>query len=530
MQDRPRRVDGISGPKQENHIVASEHFDVVIVGAGLSGVGAAYHLQDKCPGKGYVILEGRDSIGGTWDLFRYPGIRSDSDMHTLGYNFKPWRAAKSIADGPSILKYVKEAAAENGIDKHIRYRHRVKKAAWSTADAAWTVEAEREDTGETVGLKCNFLLMCSGYYSYEGGHTPEFKGRQRFKGQIVHPQEWPEDLDYRGKNIVVIGSGATAVTLVPELAKDAEHVVMLQRSPTYVVSRPDTDKIANFLRKVLPERIAYAITRRKNIGFQQLVYRRTRTEPEKVKRRLLELLRKELGPDYDIDTHFTPRYNPWDQRLCLVPNSDLFLSIKSGKTSVVTDQIDTFTENGIQLTSGKELPADVIVTATGLNLVVLGGLEIAVDGKRVHFPDTWSYKGMMYSDVPNLVSTFGYINASWTLRADLTAEYVCRLINHMDERGLRQCAPRLRDEDRHMPARRWIDGFSSGYMQRVMHLFPKQGDREPWVNPQNYQRDRKMIRHAAIEDGVLIFDNPAPTARPTVARRADREALTASRS
>ncbi|OGI68771.1 MAG: FAD-containing monooxygenase EthA [Candidatus Muproteobacteria bacterium RBG_16_60_9] len=510
--------------------MTTEYFDVVIVGAGLSGVGAAYHLQDQCPGKRYVILEGRDSMGGTWDLFRYPGVRSDSDMHTLGYNFKPWREAKAIADGPSILNYVKETAAENGIDKHIRYRHRVKRAAWSTADAAWTVEAERTDTDQTVRLQCNFLSMCAGYYSYEHGYAPEFKGRERFKGKIVHPQEWPEDLEYRGKKVVVIGSGATAVTLVPEMAKDAEHVVMLQRSPTYVVSRPDKDTIANFLRKILPVRIAYAITRWKNTAYQQFVYKRTRTNPEKIKRILLDMVRKELGPDYDVATHFTPRYDPWDQRLCLVPNSDLFLSIKSGKTSVVTDQIDSFSENGIRLTSGQELPADIIVTATGLDLVVLGGAQFAVDGKPVNFPETYSYKGMMYSDVPNLVSTFGYINASWTLRADLTAEYVCRLINHMDERGTRRCTPRLREQDRNMPARRWIDGFSSGYMQRVMHLFPKQGDREPWINPQNYGRDKKMIRHGAIEDGVLIFDNPAPAVRPKVSRRADSEALTASRT
>jgi monooxygenase len=509
--------------------VNTEYFDVVIVGAGLSGVGAAYHLQHRCPGKSYVILEGRDSIGGTWDLFRYPGVRSDSDMYTLGYNFKPWRDGKAIADGSSILNYVKETAAENGIDKHIRYRHRVKKASWSTADAAWTVEAERKDTGGTARLRCNFILMCAGYYSYEQGYAPEFKGHERFQGRIIHPQAWPEDLDYRGKRIVVIGSGATAVTLVPELAKDAEHVVMLQRSPTYVVSRPDVDKTANMLRKVLPERVAYAITRWKNIGFQQLVYRRTRTQPERVKQRLLELLRKELPPNYDIATHFTPRYNPWDQRLCLVPNSDLFLSIRSGKTSVVTDRIDTFTENGIRLESGEELPADIIVTATGLNLVVLGGAAIGVDGKAVNFPETFSYKGMMYSDVPNLVSTFGYINASWTLRADLTAEYVCRLINHMDKISMRQCTPRLREADRNMPTRRWIDGFSSGYMQRVMHLFPKQGDREPWINPQTYARDKKMIRHAAIEDGVLIFDNPVPAARTKGSAPAERGVLTASR-
>ncbi len=487
--------------------MSTEYFDVVIVGAGLSGVGAAYYLQAKCPGKSYIILEGRDSMGGTWDLFRYPGIRSDSSMYTLGYNFKPWREAKAIADGPSILKYVQETAAENSIDEHIRYGHLVKKASWSSAPAAWTIEAERKDTAETVRFSCNFLLMCSGYYSYEGGYTPEFKALEYFKGEIVHPQEWPEDLNYHGKKVIVIGSGATAITLVPEIAKDAGHVVMLQRSPTYVVSRPDKDLLANLLNKILPEQMAYLVMRWKYITLQGLFYRSTRTKPEKVKRKLLEMVRKELGPDYDVDTHFTPRYNPWDQRLCLVPNSDLFQALKSGKASVVTDHIDTFTEKGILLKSGKELEADIIVTATGLNLVVLGGVKFTVDGKLIEFPKTYTYKGMMFSDVPNLVSTFGYINASWTLHADLTAEYVCRLINHMDETGFRQCTPRLRDEDRNMPARPFIANFSPGYMQRVMHLFPKQGDREPWINPQNYRRDKKMIRHGAIEDGVLVFSN-----------------------
>ena len=510
--------------------MSTEYFDVVIVGAGLSGVGAAYHLQAKCPGKSYVVLEGRDSMGGTWDLFRYPGIRSDSDMYTLGYNFKPWREAKVIADGPSILKYVQETAAENGIDEHIRYGHLVKKATWSSAHATWTVETERKDTTQTVRFSCNFLLMCSGYYSYKGGYTPEFKNRERFEGKIVHPQKWPEDLDYCGKKVVVIGSGATAITLVPEIAKDAGHVVMRQRSPTYVVSAPNKDALANFLHKILPEQIAYVLMRWKYIALQQSFYRSTRTKPEKVKRQLLEMVRKELGPDYDVETHFTPRYNPWDQRLCLVPNSDLFQVIKSGKASVVTDHIDTFTEKGILLKSGKELEADIIVTATGLNLIMLGGVKFAVDDQPVEFSKTYIYKGMMFSDVPNLVSTFGYINASWTLRADLTAEYVCRLINHMDETGLRQCTPRLRDQDRNMSARPLVDNFSSGYIQRVMHLFPKQGDREPWINPQNYRRDKKMIRHGAIEDGVLVFSNRVPAVRKKVSRHAESEELTMPRT
>ena len=455
-------------------------------------------------------------MGGTWDLFRYPGVRSDSDMHTLGYRFKPWRAAKAIADGPAILDYVKETAAEYDVDRHIRYQHLATKAAWSSDDATWTVEAHRKDTGETVRFTCNFLFMCSGYYSYRYGYTPEFEGIEKFKGKLVHPQQWPEDLDYKGKKVVVIGSGATAMTLVPAMAKDVAHIVMLQRSPTYVVSRPDKDIIANTLRKILPEHWAYAITRWKNVGLQQFLYRQTRVNPEKVKQKLLDMVRKELGPYYDVEKHFTPSYNPWDQRLCLVPNSDLFAAIRSGKASIVTDKIAHFTETGIALESGETLDADIVVTATGLNLVVLGEMQFAVDGAAVDFADTWTYKGMMYSDVPNLVTTFGYINASWTLRADLTSEYVCRLLNHMDETHTRQVTPRLREIDRHMPARPWIDGFSSGYMQRMMHRFPKQGDHAPWVNPQNYTRDKKMIRHAPLEDGALIFSNPERPAAATI--------------
>jgi cation diffusion facilitator CzcD-associated flavoprotein CzcO len=489
--------------------VAEEYFDVVIVGAGLSGIGAAYHLQDKCPGKSYVILEGRDSLGGTWDLFRYPGIRSDSDMHTLGYNFKPWREAKAIADGPSILKYVRETAAENGIERHIRFRHLVKKAAWSSDDAFWSTGAERPDTGETVLIRSNFILMCAGYYSYEEGYTPEFRGRERFGGNIIHPQKWPEDCDYRDKKVIVIGSGATAMTLIPEMARDAAHVVMVQRSPTYVISRPDKDVVANLLRKILPAKVAYAITRWKNVRLQQLLYRQTRSDPEKVRKMLLDWVRKELGPDYDIEKHFTPHYDPWDQRLCLIPNSDLFHAIRSGKASVVTDYIDTFTEKGLLLKSGEELEADIIVTATGLNLVLLGGAEFEVDGQTVEFSRTFSYKGMMYSDVPNLVTTFGYINASWTLHADLIAEFACRLINHMDETKHRQCTPRLRESDADMQELPWIGEFSSGYIQRGMHLFPKQGDRQPWINSQNYYQDRKLIRRDPIEDDVLSFTNPA---------------------
>ncbi len=482
-----------------------EHVDVVVVGAGISGIGAGYHLQDQCPNLSYVILDGRDDIGGTWDLFRYPGVRSDSDMHTLGYRFKPWTAAKSIADGPSILAYLRETIKQFGIDQHIRFRHLVQRADWSSADATWTLEIARPDTADTVTMTCNFLFMCSGYYSYKGGYTPEFAGRERFTGTIVHPQAWPEDLDYTGKRVVVIGSGATAMTLVPAMTDRAAHVTMLQRSPTFVVSRPDQDAIANGLRKALPDALAYRVTRWKNVKLQQFFYKRTRTQPAKVKAQMIGLVRKQIGDVVDVDKHFTPSYNPWDQRLCLVPNADLFTALRSGKASVVTDEIDEFTETGIRLKSGEELAADIIVTATGLNLVTLGEMDFAVDGEPVDFSTTWTYKGLAYSDVPNLVSSFGYINASWTLRADLTCEYVCRLLNHMKATGTVQCTPRLRASDAGMPERPWIDDFTSGYMQRVMHKFPRQGDREPWINPQNYGVDKQMFRKGAIEDGAMQF-------------------------
>ena len=484
------------------------HFDVVIVGAGLSGIGAAYHLQHKCPGKTFAILEGREAVGGTWDLFRYPGIRSDSDMHTLGYNFKPWVATKAIADGPSILEYVNETADENDIRKTIRFKHLVKSAAWSTKTATWTVQAELADTGDAIEFSCNFLYMCGGYYNYDEGYTPEFKGTDTFKGTTVHPQFWPEDLEYSGKKVVIIGSGATAMTLVPAMAKNGAQVTMLQRSPTYVVSAPAVDKIANTLRKFLPETWAYAITRFKNIKLGNFFYNRTRAQPEKVKTKILDMVRKAL-PDYDVDTHFTPGYNPWDQRLCLIPDDDLYNVLKDGTATVETDTIDTFTETGIKLASGKELEADIIVTATGLQLSVVSGLQVSVDGKPINFADTVSYKGMMYSDVPNMIQTFGYINASWTLRADIIAEYACRLLNRMDELGKKQCTPRLREEDKNMQLLPWIQDFSAGYMQRSMHLMPRQGDNGPWKNTQNYALDKKLIRSAELEDGAMQFSNPA---------------------
>ena len=482
-----------------------EHFDVMVVGAGLSGIGAGYHLQTQCPDRSYVILDGRDDIGGTWDLFRYPGVRSDSDMHTLGYSFKPWTDAKSIADAPSIMRYLRDTTAEFGIDQHIRFGHLVHSAEWSSSDARWTVHSRRTDTGDTVTITCGYLFMCSGYYSYKGGYTPEFPGIDRFTGQVIHPQAWPENLDYSAKRVVVIGSGATAMTLIPAMAQTASHVTMLQRSPTYVVARPDHDSVANALRKVLPDKAAYSLTRAKNVALQQMIYKRTRSKPAEVKAKLVELVGKELGPDYDVAKHFTPSYNPWDQRLCLVPNGDLFQAIRSGKASVVTDEIDTVTETGISLKSGQHLEADIIITATGLQLVTLGEMDFVVDGEPVDFSKTWTYKGFAYSGVPNLASSFGYINASWTLRADLTCEYVCRLLNHMCATGTDQCTPTLRPIDMSMPERPWIEGFSAGYMARSMHLMPRQGDHEPWINPQNYNSDKKMFRKSPLDDGAMLF-------------------------
>jgi monooxygenase len=485
--------------------LASEHFDVLIVGAGLSGIGAGFHLQQKCPGKSYVILEGRDCIGGTWDLFRYPGIRSDSDMFTLGYSFKPWTEPKAIADGPRILNYVRETATENGIDKHIRYHHRVKRASWSTSEACWTVEAERiagEGAVETISFTCNFLFMCSGYYNYENGYSPEFPGAKDFAGRIVHPQKWTDDVDYAGKRVVVIGSGATAVTLVPEMAKTAAHVTMLQRSPTYVVARPAQDPVANKLRAKLPAKLAYHLIRWRNVLFGMYFFQLARRKPERVKQLILGGVRIALGPDYDIGTHFTPRYNPWDQRLCLVPDGDLFKSIRERRASVVTNQIETFTPKGIRLKDGSELEADIIVTATGLNLQVLGGLAVEVDGRAVDFARTLNYKGMMYSDVPNMASAFGYTNASWTLKCDLTCEYVCRLINYMDRRGYRQCMPHNVDPSiSEMPSL----NFSSGYVQRSIAKMPKQGSKRPWRLYQNYALDIVTLRFGKVDDGVMRY-------------------------
>jgi cation diffusion facilitator CzcD-associated flavoprotein CzcO len=481
-------------------------FDVIVVGAGISGIGSAYRLQKECPDRSFVILEGRPNLGGTWDLFRYPGIRSDSDMHTLGFSFKPWKAAKSIADGPAILEYLEETVDEFGIKEKIKFNHHVSAAEWSNKKARWVLKVSNSETGEMIEYTCNFLLMCSGYYSYKSGYTPSFEGLETYSGQIVHPQEWPEDIDYDSKNVVVIGSGATAVTLVPAMAESAEHVVMLQRSPSYVVARPDHDPFAGLLRKIMPEKIAYYLTRKKNIFAQNYIYKMTRKDPEKIKEKLLSGVRMALGSEYDIERHFTPSYNPWDERLCLVPNGDLFKSIRDGKVSVVTESIERFTQEGVLLKTGEELKADIIVTATGLNLVTLGEVEFRVDGHPVDFSETWIYKGLAYSDVPNLISTFGYINASWTLRADINSSYACRLLNHMKKTGAERATPRLRESDADMPQRNWIEGFSSGYMKRSMSEMPKQGDRAPWLNTQDFYEDKKMLsRNTSLEDGVMEF-------------------------
>lgn len=490
-----------------------EHVDVVIVGAGLSGVGGACHLRRACPTKSFVILEGRERMGGTWDLFRYPGVRSDSDMYTLGYRFRPWRDNKAMADGPSILNYIRTTAAEYKVDQFIRYNHRVRRVLWSSEHARWTVEAETGPDKELVQLSCNFVYLCTGYYDYESGYTPQWQGVERFRGKVVHPQKWPEDLDYSGKRIVVIGSGATAVTLVPAMAERATHVTMLQRSPSYIVSRPAKDKIANLLRRCLPDRAAYMLARWKNVLSGTFFYNLARNRPNVFKWMVARGVRHELKDKYD-PKDFTPPYNPWDQRLCLVPDADLFRSMRAGRVSVVTDQIETFTEDGLSLKSGNHLDADIVVTATGLVLKLFSGMQLVVDGAPVQMPKTLVYKGMMFSDVPNLAFAVGYTNASWTLKCDLIAEYVCRLLNHMDQHGYDFCMPRVNDPDiEEIPV---ID-FNSGYVLRALDSLPRQGSKTPWRLHQNYVKDLSMMRYGRVDDGTMEFGS-APVERGAKAK------------
>lgn len=485
-------------------------FDVLIVGAGLSGIGAAVHLQQACPNERWAILEGRDAIGGTWDLFRYPGIRSDSDMYTLGYRFKPWRAAKAIADGPSIRAYIRETAEEHGITPHIRFGHKVVAADWHSETARWTVTTRRAD-GSSGQFSCRFLYMCSGYYNYGQGHRPTWPGEADFAGQIIHPQFWPESLDYRGKRVVVIGSGATAVTLVPEMAKQAAHVTMLQRSPTWMVSRPSTDAIANVLKSILPAQLAYDLVRWKNVTLGQYFYRQTRENPGKIRALLLKRLARLLPADYDLETHFKPGYNPWDQRLCLVPDADLFNAIRAGTAEVVTDHIERFEAGGIRLASGRLLEADIVVTATGLKLEALGGMTLTVDGVARRTADSLAYKGMMFSGIPNLAQSFGYINASWTLRSDLIADYVARLLNHMRREGVDIATPTPAPDV--VPERLAMD-LASGYVQRGADALPRSGNRAPWVVTANYKYDRRELLEGPVTDEMHFSRATAAAPQP----------------
>ncbi len=483
----------------------TEHVDVLIVGAGLSGIGAAYHIQAAFPHRSYTILESRDAIGGTWDLFRYPGVRSDSDMHTLGYRFRPWTQAKAIADGPSILSYVRDTAAEAGIDRHIRFGHRVQRAEWSTVDSQWTVDAVHD--GRPVRLTASFLYLCTGYYRYDAGYLPEFPGIERFRGTVVHPQRWPEDLDYADRKVVVIGSGATAVTLVPAMTDKAAHVTMLQRSPTYILSVPAEDPIANGLRRVLGPRAAYPIVRWKNVAIATLIYKLSRRRPAMIRSFLRKGAVKQLPSGYDVDTHFKPRYQPWDQRLCLVPDGDLFAAIRAGRASVVTGQIAGFTETGVRLDSGAELDADILVTATGLKLLVIGGIQLVVDGRDIKLPETMAYKGMMLSGVPNFAFTIGYTNASWTLKADLVSAYVVRLLRYMDAHGYDACVPV--NDDPSVTEQPLLD-FAAGYVQRSIHEFPKAGSRPPWHLGMSYAHDVVKLRYGRIDDGAMRFSRRVP--------------------
>ncbi|MEV4831023.1 flavin-containing monooxygenase [Micromonospora sp. CA-248260] len=485
--------------------MATEHVDVLIVGAGLSGVGAACHLRRDCPDKTYAVFEARDAIGGTWDLFRYPGIRSDSDMFTLGYSFQPWTDPKAIADGDSIRRYVRDTARRYGVDEHIRFRHRVVRAGWDSGTARWTVHARRDDTAEEVVLTCDFLFTCTGYYRYDAGYTPDFPGVERYAGRLVHPQHWPGDLDHTGRRVVVIGSGATAVTLVPALARRAGHVTMLQRSPTYVIALPTRDRVADLLRRGLPARLAYPLVRGKNVLLGTVNYQLSRRAPKAVRAFLLRAARGRLPAGYDVDRHFSPRYDPWDQRLCVAPDGDLFAAVASGRASVVTDTVDTFTPGGVRLGSGVELPADVVVTATGLQLLALGGMALTVDGVDVDLGATVAYKGMMLSGVPNFALTIGYTNASWTLKADLVATYVCRLLRHLDATGQQVVTPVAPADGPLSP----IIDLRSGYVLRSVDGLPRQGPRTPWRLHQNYVRDVLLMKHGRLVDEGVRFSRAA---------------------
>ncbi len=486
---------------------STEYFDVLIVGAGISGIDAAYHLQRHCPGKSFALLESQDSYGGTWLTHKFPGIRSDSDLFTFGYKWKPWTGVP-IATGEEIRKYLGEVIDDLRLAEHIRYRHEVMSATWSSADKLWTLAVACLDGGETRYFTCNFLWMCQGYYRHSEGYTPDFPGMDRFQGQIVHPQTWPEDLDYAGKQVVVIGSGATAATLIPAMADDCAHVTMLQRSPTYFYARPNSDEVVDLLRKLkVPDRWIHDIARRKVLHDQEVTTRRSFEDADALKQELIGAARLYLGDDFDLDTHFTPGYRPWRQRLAVIPDGDLYKCIRSGKASVVTDHIDTFTEDGILLKSGGQLRADIIITATGFNLCALGDIEFTVDGQAVNFADCWGHRGILFSGIPNMAWVFGYLRTSWTMRADLVSEFVCRLLNHMHQKGATVVTPQLRKEDEDMPARPFIEpeNFNAGYLMRKMHLMPKQGDREPWVFSQNYYREKETIPAADLDDGTLIY-------------------------
>jgi cation diffusion facilitator CzcD-associated flavoprotein CzcO len=476
------------------------HKDVVIVGAGISGIAAGYNLKKTCPNKSFCILEGRDDIGGTWDLFKYPGIRSDSDMHTLGYRFKPWIHDKSIADGPSILEYIKETIEENDLRKDILVNHKVKSSNWNSHNNVWELEIDEND--KLKHITCNFLFLCGGYYSYTKPHMPSFKNQENFAGEIIHPQFWSDDVDYVDKKVAVIGSGATAITIVPAISEKAKHVTMIQRSPTYVVSGPSEDKINKFLRKFLPTKVTYFLIRWKNILWQSFTFSLARKYPERTKNKILDLIKDELGADYDIDKHFTPSYKPWDQRICLVPDSDLFKAIAEKKASVITDTIDEFQSDGILLNSGEKVKADLIITATGIKLNSLNDISVTLDGVKLDPHERLTYKGMMLSGVPNFAISFGYVNASWTLRADLTCEYVCRLIKLMDKKGTACCKP---VDDKSAYGDDKLIDFTSGYFQRGLHLMPKQGNKAPWKNYQNYLKDIFAVRLLSIKDSNLKF-------------------------